>query len=116
MQNCGLGKCCFFNKCDSDQAVSRANVFGKDVGISCSKQLPTGNWEESQEGSQSTLGQSPLQNGDPRGRMDIPRGPHWQCQSTAAGLFREAFHPDAESTPPRAFLGGEGVQETGKLG
>ena len=44
-----IRKMLLFNKCDSDQAVSRANVFGKGVGISCSKQLPTGNWEESQE-------------------------------------------------------------------
>ena len=70
-----IRKMLLFNKCDSDQAVSRANVFGKSVGISCSKQLPTGNWEESQEGSQSILGQSPLQNGDPQWENGYPKGP-----------------------------------------
>ena len=69
-----IRKMLLFKKCDSDQAVSRASVFGKGVDISCSKQLPTGNWEESQESSQSTPGQSPLQNGDPQGENGYPRG------------------------------------------
>ena len=104
-----------FKKCDSDQAVSRASVFGKGVDISCSKQLPTGNWEESQEGSQSTPGQSPLQTGDPQGENGYPKGPPPAVPKHSLGLFHEAFHPDVESTP-RVFLGGDGVWKTGKLG
>ena len=73
-----------FNKYDSDQAVSR--VLGKGVAIYWSKQLPTGNWEESQEGSQKYSRANLLFS------METLRGPHWQCQSTFVGLFCEAVH------------------------
>lgn len=87
MQNCGLGKYCFSTSVIQTRQSPEPMCFGKGVGISCSKQLPTGNWEESQEGSQSILGQSPLQNGDPRGRMDIPRAPTGSAKAQLWGCF-----------------------------
>ena len=109
-----IRKILLFNKCDSDQAVSRANVFWQGCGYILLKTV-THRKLGGEPGRQPEYSR-PISSSEwrPQGKNGYPKGPHWQCQSTAVGLFHEAFHPDAESTP-RVFLGGEWIWETGKL-